>query len=90
MPYIDKGRRLLLQPSTEVGGDKEVTSAGELNYMITMLCLDYLKQTGYSYSTLNSIVGALECAKQEFYRRAAVPYEDIKMRQNGDVYDYSE
>jgi hypothetical protein len=59
--------------------------AGELNYAITMLCLDYWK-TAESYQSINDIIGALECAKQEFYRRVAVPYEEGKKAANGDVY----
>jgi hypothetical protein len=41
---------------------------------------------GQSYSIINDIVGVLECAKMEFYRRVAVPYEDKKRTENGDVY----
>jgi hypothetical protein len=31
-------------------------------------------------------VGAIECCKLEFYRRVAVPYEERKIKTNGDVY----
>jgi hypothetical protein len=31
-------------------------------------------------------VGAIECCKLEFYRRVAAPYEDRKIKTNGDVY----
>jgi hypothetical protein len=41
---------------------------------------------GKNYQTVNDIVGALEGAKMEFYRRAAAPYEDLKIKENGDVY----
>lgn len=33
------------------------------------------------------MVGALECAKLELYRRIAIPYEEQKIQENGDVYD---
>ncbi len=59
---------------------------GELNYMITLLCKNYLSQKGISYTNMNEIVGVLECAKQEFYRRMTVPYEDKKKEENGDVF----
>ena len=42
---------------------------------------------GKSYSVMNEIVGALECAKLEMYRRIYAPYEDEKIEANGDVYD---
>lgn len=32
------------------------------------------------------VMGAFRCAQQEFYRRVAVPYEDSKIAENGDVY----
>lgn len=32
------------------------------------------------------IIAAFECAKLEFYRRMAAPYEDTKIVQNGDCY----
>ncbi len=79
MPYITKTRR----------GDLEITpvaNAGELNYKITLLLIDYVNEHYLSYKTINDVVGALECAKQEFYRRVAVPYEDKKIVENGDIY----
>lgn len=62
------------------------TTPGELNYLITKLALKYLAYKGLNYLHVNDVVGALECAKQEFYRRVAVPYEDVKIQKNGDVY----
>ena len=32
------------------------------------------------------LIGVLECAKLELYRRVAAPYEDDKIDENGDVY----
>lgn len=77
MPYIDKEKRKEAF---------EAANAGELNYLITLLCKEYLERKGQRYATLNEIVGVLECAKLEFYRRAAAPYEDKKIEENGDVY----
>jgi hypothetical protein len=51
-----------------------------------MLALAYMDYQKLSYQTINDIVGALEGAKLEFYRRVAVPYEESKRRINGDVY----
>jgi len=31
-------------------------------------------------------MGALECAKQELYRRLIAPYEDQKLAGSGDIY----
>lgn len=79
MPYIPYKRRLdFAYPSTP-------DTAGELNFLITQLVLEYLGED-YNYDAINSAVGALECAKLELYRRVAVPYEDQKISENGDVY----
>lgn len=73
MPYITQGRRIEL----DISGDPE--TAGELNYVITKACLYYLGPWGednpLSYDRLNEIVGVLECAKLEFYRRLVSPHE---------------
>ena len=61
-------------------------TAGELNYCLTSLVVDYIARHGLSYARINDVLGALEGAKQEFYRRVAVPYEDKKCAENGDVF----
>ncbi|WP_439397023.1 DUF6899 family protein [Bradyrhizobium sp. PMVTL-01] len=35
---------------------------------------------------MNDVLGALDGAKAEFYRRVAAPYEDAKIADSGDVY----
>ena len=39
------------------------------------------------YSTFNDILGALDGAKLEFYRRIIGPYEDRAILKNGDIFD---
>lgn len=78
MPYIKQSDR-------EVMTFMAPRSAGELNYKITEIIRSYWEATG-NYQGINDIVGALEGAKLEFYRRIAAPYEDTKITANGDVY----
>ena len=78
MPYITEDRRGEVKNGCK--------TPGELNYCLTLLCIDYANRHGHCYTTYNEIIGALECAKMEFYRRLAVPYEDQKIEENGDVY----
>lgn len=85
MPYIETHRRMVMD-DTNPQHDTRPVNAGELNYKITKLCIEYLTVWGLSYSHINDVLGALEGAKQEFYRRVAVPYEDVKIQMNGDVY----
>jgi hypothetical protein len=37
------------------------------------------------YFNYNRAIGVLECIKLEFYRRMVGPYEDIKIKEAGDV-----
>jgi hypothetical protein len=81
MPYIRPEDRVRLVQ----GGLPQ--DAGELNFAITALIDNYLRQQGgVRYLHLNEVVGVLECAKLELYRRIAAPYEDRKISENGDVY----
>ena len=99
MPYIEKNKRDVIAfqsdygPVAEYLGTNEllvhtieIEKPGELNYAITMLCKDYLDNAGHSYTMYNEVIGVLECAKLELYRRLAAPYEDEKIKENGDVY----
>ena len=75
MPYIIQKRR----------GAPPLTS-GELSHALTCVLVDYLNRSEQTYRTYNDILGALEGAKLEFYRRVMAPYEDKKCAENGDVY----
>lgn len=81
MPYIAETLREKVSP---IGYPAH--TVGELNFQITMIILGYVKHWGLSYSHINDVLGALEGAKLEFYRRVAVPYENQKIEDNGDVY----
>lgn len=81
MPYIDQ----LRLRDIDVGDAPE--SPGELNYAISMLCVNYVYlHGGPSYDRFNEVIGALKYAKQELYHHIIIPYEEGKMKANGDVY----
>lgn len=82
MPYIKQERRDELFGTYNVG----IGNPGELNWAFTQLATEYITKMGLSYTTINDVIGALEGAKLEFYRRVAAPYEDLKIKENGDVY----
>jgi hypothetical protein len=63
-----------------------IETPGELNYLITQLARKYILDHGLRYGHINAVRGAITCAGEEFYRRVAVPYEDRKIAENGDVY----
>lgn len=80
MPYISQLAR------SEIKEGWAVTSSGELNYQITNMVKAYMETKGLNYQTINDILGALDGASKEFYRRVAAPYEDLAIERNGDVY----
>ncbi len=80
MPYLEAGIRASLLDG------RKAQKGGELNYLISCLLNDFVQMKGLSYATINEAIGAVECAKQEFYSRIATPYESLKAKQNGEVY----
>ena len=80
MPYIQDRRKRLKE------GTALPQNAGELNFMVCVLADGYLARKGLSYAVVNEVIGAIECAKQEIYRRVVAPYEDAKCAENGDVF----
>lgn len=86
MPYIKQEDRDFFDERLTFNATA-IYSAGELNYCITKLLDHYISaHGGTSYKNLNEVIGVLECAKLELYRRIAAPYEDSKIQQNGDAY----
>ena len=82
MPYIlPEDRKRLTMSLTAIPN-----TAGELNYLFTMLSKLYFEKNGNNYQAINDVIGALEGCKLEFYRRLVSPYEDKKIESNGDCY----
>lgn len=99
MPYILDEKRshldVFILPLLKVL--KAAPSVGDLNYCVTYLTdsirgevsAEHASSGKWNYQKINDVTGVLECAKLEFYRRLAAPYEDQKMA-NGDVTPYRE
>ena len=79
MPYILQERRAALRTHANP------SNAGELNYILTLVIKEYFVQHS-NYQGINDIVGALSACASEFYRRIVIPYENEKIKTNGDVY----
>jgi len=86
MPYIKKDRREAVE-SFITGSLKHVSMLpeGELNYLLTKIVDAWAKPL--TYTKIAAVDGVLSNVAREFYRRVAVPYEDKKLRENGDVYE---
>jgi len=92
MPYIEsKDRFAIIMGETP-------KNAGGLNFLITSVAIDaglpftlkeYIKDHGTNYQTFNDIFGAWNGALLEMIRREFPEYgarEDLKCKENGDVY----
>jgi hypothetical protein len=86
MPYIPQENRTAICEHLKKAS-RSISNPGELNYAITKLADNYLADAPKSYNTLNEVIGAMEAAKLELYRRIAVPYENAKIAINGDAYE---
>lgn len=84
MPYIKKYKRLKVDKKLEEIS-KEISESGELNYCIYKLCKLWLDNKEINYDSISDCIKTLECAKLEFYRMILSPYEDIKIKKNGNV-----
>jgi hypothetical protein len=92
MPYIKQDERKrydkhidgLISALTDNPSRTQPWTSGELNYIISRLIWQ-LFDKDKKYQRINDIVGSLEGIKLEFYRRKADPYEEIKIKENGDL-----
>jgi len=86
MPYIKKEDRAKFEKAVEALRQASPDSAGELNYLFSMISMIFLAAKGeVRYQALNDVMGALEGAKLEIYRRVIGPHEDLVIKKNGDL-----
>ena len=87
MPYIPEQQREDIHlEMQDTGIDWIPENAGELNFVVSTFIANYIRNKGLKYAVVNEMVGALECAKMELNRVIIGPYEDIKIAENGPVY----
>lgn len=86
MPYISQERRISLEVSVGNQPTDPPHSAGELCYLFSQQIQRYLDFHPNRFDTFAEIMGALVLTGLEFYRRIVVPYENKKLKENGDVY----
>ena len=95
MPYISEDRRDVLEPAVskivtafhELNQLDNKLCAGDLNYLITVVCHEYIRANDMCYQTFNDIMGALSGVDKELYRVMTGPYEEVKRIKNGRVSD---
>jgi len=87
MPYVLRERREAMENGLKLL-DHTVETPGDLNYAVCMLMESLAQRTGGNYAAQNAVLGAVEAAKMEYYRRVVAPYEDDKAWENGDVFGH--
>jgi hypothetical protein len=93
MPYIPQQDRTAYDPL--IAGLVEALARqhpdrrkGHANYVLTQVLRGAWgvdAAAGESYSNYADVIGTLECAKQELYRRWAAAYEDGAIARHGDL-----
>lgn len=87
MPYIKEERRksfdvLVSQLVEKIREYPDEDKDGCINYFMCRLLLEMYPK---KYFHMNRMMGVLECIKQELYRRYVAPYENIKIKESGDI-----
>jgi hypothetical protein len=94
MPYLTKHARKRLDTHItaliEVLLEEGISIPGGLNYAICRVADGVTAANGESYNLYNTLLGSVEAAKLEIYRRMVAPYEDLKQKQNGEVFTIKE
>jgi|TARA_B100000035_G_scaffold58292_1_gene46590 hypothetical protein len=88
MPYIPKSEKDRVDKGLLALHLSDINNAGALNYAVHQVIAKYISQNKEDYQTYNDIIGVLDCAKMELYRRVISDYEDKKILQNKDVPPY--
>jgi hypothetical protein len=79
-PELDKLLKPLADYIASLPADRQ---DGAFNYTVTRMLKTVYSDT--IYFVMNRSMGVLESIKSEWYRRQVAPYEDQKIKENGDV-----
>ena len=91
MPYIENDDKPIYESGIQYISDAFAAVGagdGDLNYVLTKVAIAWLTyhQPPYNYSLRSDVMKAFTCAGFEWYERVMRPYEERKMRANGDCY----
>jgi hypothetical protein len=99
MPYIKKETRELYNPEIEILAKKIIEDSeleaknwkGDLNYICFKLAksmeqhLQEHYKFSFGYQDHSDVISAFRDCADEYSRRVLAPYEDKKIKENGDV-----
>jgi activator of 2-hydroxyglutaryl-CoA dehydratase len=78
MPYVKEWKRTAVN-------HQHPMDTGELCYVFYETALVYIAQRGKNFESISAAIGMLERAAHEVERRVLDPYEDKKIKENGDI-----
>lgn len=91
MPYIQQSQRVHLDSTINELANKikqlcvkDTDFAGILNYSVSKLILLIIPEI--KYWSIALVSGVLSNISSEFYRRIGIPYEEKKVKENGDIF----
>lgn len=82
MPYIEKDRRKYMDEIVRLMKAFKVKANGDLNYILYKFCKEHVES---SYNNYKNFCGELRQCATEIERRILGPYEDEKIKENGDI-----
>jgi len=82
MPYIKKEDRPTMNMVVRNMIHTGVKPDGKLNYVLYKFCQDTVEP---SYNNYKNFIGELRQCANEIERRILAHYEDLKIKENGDV-----
>jgi len=86
MPHIKETERSNFDYALTTLAKEKVDTPGKFVYLLVQLGLIYMVQNKKSFAVLLVIVGGFFFAALDFWHNIANPYEDLKKKENGDVY----
>ena len=88
MPYVNRATRQLVEPNmkallTGIRSLPPEKQGGAFDYVVFAMLRELTR--GQPYTVQRGFVGDVVWVLLEWYRRFAIPYENIKRRANGDI-----
>ena len=90
MPYIGRKERgqyqSVLNELAKIIPQDRMARPGHINYLVSLL-IEKVYGSSMRYADHNEVIGVLHSIALEFYRRKTAPYEDLKIKEEGDLTD---
>jgi hypothetical protein len=88
MPYISaQDREKYLEIDKAIGRLSEITTKGDLEFLVFRLMVKFMGTREKRYSTLHEVVYAVQHCADEYRRRFLDKREDVALSDNGDILD---